>query len=133
VHRAAFALAVAGLTAVQLGHHTVQVGAFGDAVAVAAMGRNDPVTAGRARADANGDRLLADVAVHDAVNLAGAIVVRGAFLEAPDGEHLAQHLTLLVGGRFGERLMGMGAIPFGPVRALHDGRASADWQPEDYV
>src|SRR5205823_8011531 len=43
VHRAAFALAVAGLPAIELGHHAVEVGTLGDAVAVAAMRRDDPV------------------------------------------------------------------------------------------
>ena len=71
VHGAALALAVAGLPPVQLGHHAVQVGALGDAVAVAAMRRDDPVAAIERRTDADGDRLLADVAVHDAVDLAG--------------------------------------------------------------
>ena len=61
------------------------------------MRRDDPVAAIERRADADGDRLLADVAVHDAVDLAGVVVGRGAFLEAADREHLAQHLALLVG------------------------------------
>ena len=50
-----------------------------------------------ARADADGDRLLADVAVNDAVDLAGVVVGGRAFLEAADGQHLPQHLALLVG------------------------------------
>ena len=43
VHRAALALAIAGLPAVELGHHAVEIGALGDAMAVAAMRRDDPV------------------------------------------------------------------------------------------
>ena len=67
-----------------------------------------------ARADADRDRLLADVAVHDAVDLAGKVVGRGALLEAADGQHLAQHLALLV-GRQVRREVGsiMGVIPPG--------------------
>ena len=38
VHRASLALAVARLTAEELGHHQVQVSALGDDVAVAAVG-----------------------------------------------------------------------------------------------
>src|SRR5258705_11141250 len=64
VHRAALALAVAGLPAIQLGHHAVEVGALGDAMAVAPMRRDDPVALTERGADANRDRLLADVAVH---------------------------------------------------------------------
>src|SRR5262249_19928788 len=45
VHGAALAFAVAGLAPVEFGHHAVEVGPLGDAVAVAAMGRDDPVVA----------------------------------------------------------------------------------------
>src|SRR5439155_742350 len=71
VHRAALALAVAGLPTVELGHHAVEVGTLGDAMAVAAMRRDDPVAATKRAADADRDRLLADIAMHDAVDLAG--------------------------------------------------------------
>src|SRR5207244_8278582 len=81
VHRAAFALAVAGLPAIELGHHAVEVGTLGDAVAVAAMRRDDPVAVVERATDADRDRLLADVAMHDAVDLAGQVVGRGALLE----------------------------------------------------
>ncbi len=74
VHRTALAFAVAGLPAVKLGHHAVQVGALRDAMAVAAMRRDDPVAALERGADADRDRLLTDVAVHDAVDLAGKVV-----------------------------------------------------------
>src|SRR5207244_4047298 len=71
VHGAALALAVSGLPPVELGHHAVEVGALGDAVAVAAVRRDDPVAAVERRADADRDRLLTDIAMHDAVDLAG--------------------------------------------------------------
>ena len=128
VHGAALALAVAGLPPVELGHHAVEVGALGDAVAVAAMRRDDPVAAIERGTDADGDCLLADVAVHDAVDLAGMVVGRGAFLEAADGEHLAQHLTLLVGRQVRREAHGHGRDPPGPVKALHDGRGRECWQ-----
>src|SRR5262249_59529038 len=70
VHRAALALAIAGLPAVELGHHAVEVGALGDAVAVAAMGRDDPVAEIEGRADADGDRPLPDPAGHHTTDLA---------------------------------------------------------------
>src|SRR6266849_2046940 len=97
VHRAALALAVAGLPAVELGHHAVEVRTLGDAVAVATMRRDDPVAAVERGTDADSDRLLTDVAVHHTVDLAGEIVGRGALLEMADRQHPAQHLALRVG------------------------------------
>ena len=94
MHRAALALAIAGLSAVELGHHAVEVGALGDAVAMAAMGRNDPVALAKRRTDADRDRLLAYVAVDDAVDFAGEIVGRGALLETPDRQHRPKHAQL---------------------------------------
>src|SRR2546423_11277403 len=63
VHGAALALAVACLPSVELGHHALQVGTLGDAVAVAPMRRDDLVAAVESRTDAHCDCLLADVAV----------------------------------------------------------------------
>ena len=97
VHRAALALAIAGLPAVELGHHAVEVRPLGDAMAVAAMGRDDPVAAAQRRADADRDRLLADIAMHDAVDLADEIIGRGALLEPADRQHPPQHLALRLG------------------------------------
>ena len=45
MRRATFGLATAGLPPAELGHHAVEVGALGDALAVAAMRRDDPVAA----------------------------------------------------------------------------------------
>ena len=58
------------------------------------------------------------------------VVGRGAFLEAADGEHLAQHLALLVGRQVRREAHGHGRDPSGPVRALHDGRGREGWQPD---
>src|SRR5262249_5653990 len=98
MHRSALALAVAGLPTVQLGHHAVQIGALRDAMAMAAMRRDDAVGAGERAAHADRNRLLADIAMHDAVDLAADIVGRGALLEMADRQHLPQYLALLVGG-----------------------------------
>jgi len=84
------------LPAVELGHHAIEVGALGDAVPVAAMRRDDPVVAIERRANADRDRFLTDVAVYDAVDLAGVVVGRRALLEAANGEHQTQHLALRV-------------------------------------
>src|SRR5437660_1074901 len=61
VHGAALAPAVAGLPAQQLGEHAVHGRALGQAVAVAAVGAGDVVVVPERRADADRDRLLADV------------------------------------------------------------------------
>jgi len=70
-------------------------------VAVAAVRRDDPVVAVERGANADGDRLLSDVAVHDAVDLAGMVVGGRAFLETANGEHLTQHLALRVRRQIG--------------------------------
>src|ERR1044071_2516279 len=54
VHRAAFAVAVAGRPAVDLGEHLADVAALCDAVAVAAVGAGDAI--GRIQVGANADR-----------------------------------------------------------------------------
>jgi hypothetical protein len=97
VHGAALTLAVAGLTAIELGHHALEVGTLGDAVAVAAMGRDDLVALLQGGAYTHSDCLLADVAVDNAVDLAGVIVSRCSLFETADGEHLPQHFALRVG------------------------------------
>src|SRR5215831_1978991 len=101
MHRATLAFAVAGLPAVQLRHHAVEIGTLGDAMAMASMRRDDPVVALKGAANADRDRLLADIAMHDAVDLPGEVVRRGALLKAPDHQHLAQHLALLVRWQIG--------------------------------
>ena len=115
VHRAALALAITGLPAVELGHHAVQIGALGDAMAMAAMGRDDAVGPGQCRADADRDRFLADIAMHDAVDLAGEVIGRGALLEMADRQHPAQHLALLLGWQVRRDTLGHRRHPSGPV------------------
>ena len=51
------------------------------------MGARDVVVVVEVRADARGDRLLADVHVHEAGDLAGAELARDPLLEEPDREH----------------------------------------------
>src|SRR5262245_28360466 len=97
MHRAALAFAVAGLATVQLSHHAVQIGSLRDAMTVAAMSRNDTVAAIESTANADCDRFLTNVAMHDTEYFASVVIGRGALLEAPDCQHPTQHLTLLVG------------------------------------
>ena len=87
VHRAAAASAVAGLAAEQLREHPAEVGALRDAVAVAAVGRGDPVVVAQVRADAGGDGLFAGVAVDRSPDLVLAEERRAPLLEAADRPH----------------------------------------------
>src|SRR6516164_4676457 len=88
VHRAALAVAAAGLAAVDLGHHLPDVYAFGDAVAMAAVRAGDGVAAVEVDADADRRGLLARVQVHEARDLAGGELGVHALLELADGPHL---------------------------------------------
>src|SRR6266567_502559 len=87
VHRAALAMAAAGLTAVDLGHHFADVNALGDAVAVAAMGTGDGVTVVKVAAYADRRSLLPCVQVDESRNLAGRELRVHAFLELADRPH----------------------------------------------
>ena len=61
VHAAAFAFAVAGGAAVELREHAVELAAFGDQVAVAAMRAGDLIVVRQMHHHAGGDRFLTDV------------------------------------------------------------------------
>ena len=97
VHRAAAAAAVAGLLAEQLGHHLLEVGALGDAVAVAAVGRGDRVVGAQGEAGAGGRGLLADREVHGAVHQAAGEQVVDGLLEAADAPHGPDDVARCVG------------------------------------
>ena len=103
VHRAASATTRPAFAAHQLGEHRRHVGALGQAVAVAAMGRGDEVRRPQSRAHTDGDRLLSDRQVHEARNLTVSVEHRHPLLETADAEHLAIRARQLlhVGGRLG--------------------------------
>ena len=87
MHRAAASAAAAVALAEQLGHQDVGIHALGERMAMAAMGRGDPVGRPQMRADADGGRLLADIKVQEAGRLAlAAGDLRDAF-EAPQQHH----------------------------------------------
>ena len=95
VHAAALAAGVAGLLPQQLGHHHAHVAALGDAVAVAAMGAGDRVVLAEGGADADGDRLLADVGVGGAAHDAFAVQLVRPVLEGANLGHAPEHLEHL--------------------------------------
>jgi hypothetical protein len=87
MHRAAFALAVAGLLAVDLGHHLLHVRALGYAVAVAAVVAYEAVLNTQVLAHPCGDGFLPDVGVDEADDVAGIELSHHSLLEATDGKH----------------------------------------------
>src|SRR5262249_34417394 len=92
VHRAALALAVALLLAEQLAVHEAHVRALRDAVAVAGVRRRDRVVAAQRRADADGDRLLADIEVRQAGHLRREVELVRLRFEGADAQHALGHL-----------------------------------------
>ena len=90
MHRAAAPPAIAALAPEELGEHRRELGALGDAMAVAAMGRGDVVGVAQRHADANRRRLLADRQMHRAVAQAADVGVLRRLLEAADAMHAPQ-------------------------------------------
>ncbi len=91
VHRAALALAVPGGLAEQLGHDHPRVGAAGQRVAVIAVGAELVVVRAERLGGADRDRLLADVEVAEAVDLALGVGLRCPLLEPADEVHVPVH------------------------------------------
>src|SRR6185295_12731979 len=89
VHAAALAPADAGGAAAQLGHEGAHVGAARDGVPVVAVVRDDVVVVAQQAHGAHPHRLVADVEVQEAADLALDVELGAAFLEAPDEQHLA--------------------------------------------
>ena len=88
MHRAAFAAAVAGLLAQQFGEHTVQRGALGQAMAVAAVRAGDVIVLPQSLADSDGNRLLANVKVGDARHARAGVELVGRLLKRAYFDHL---------------------------------------------
>ena len=91
VHRAALALADAGLLAQQLGHCGPDVAALGDGVSVRAVVAGHPVVVAQGHAGTHGHRLLPDVGVGRANDLAALHQADYRFLEVPDAKHSPHH------------------------------------------
>ena len=91
VHRAALALRAAADLAEQLGHHLVGRSAHDERVAVVAVAREHVVVRSQRRERADGDRLLPDVEVAEAADLAERVSLGRLLLEAADENHLVEH------------------------------------------
>ena len=87
VHGAAQAPRGPRIAAHQLGHHAIDLGALGDAVAVPAMGARDVVVIAQGGAYPGGDRLLANVEMGGALDQAFPEELGGALLEGADTAH----------------------------------------------
>ena len=99
MHGAALALAVSGGAAVELGERTVDAGAFGEGVAVAAVGAGHVIVVGEVAAYAGGDGLLADVQVGGSDDLLADVRLDG-FLEPADLAHGGVEVNGLLRGQW---------------------------------
>ena len=95
VHGAALALAVTGRTTEELGHHAVDVSAFGDAVAVAAMGTGDVIGILQVGTDRHRHAFFTNVGVQGPHYFALAGLVFRLFLEQANAPHALIHLEEL--------------------------------------
>jgi hypothetical protein len=100
VHRAALAPAVARRLAEELGVHVAEVAALGDEVAVAAVGAGDLVLGGEVRHHTRRHRLLADVEVEGAGDLARLHQLARLLLEDADAHHAPVQIEQRLARRF---------------------------------
>ena len=97
VHAAAAAARDAGRLAEELGHHLAGRHALGQRVAVAAVGAEDDVVLAQVGADADRDRLLADVGVAGAGDVPLRVGAGQSLFHPADAEHLAIEPERLLG------------------------------------
>ena len=111
MHRAALALVGARRAPEQLGHHAIDVGPFGQRVAVAAMGGGQQILAREIRADAGRDRFLP-----------GRQVQRPAYQRRLGGSGQAPRLDATLAGDLGRVLEGADTRHGAIVREQPGGR-----------
>ena len=97
VHRSAFAFAIAGFFAEQLGEHPVQRCAFGQAMAVAAMGAGDVIVGTKRFANTDGDCFLTYIKVGEAGHQGARVEVVHLLFEQTNHDHAAVHAQPLFG------------------------------------
>ena len=91
VHRTAFSAAVSGFFSQQFGKHQFRRGAFGEAVAMAAMRAGDVVIGAQRFANSDRDRFFADVKVRQARHQRARVQFIYIFFKQTDRHHLAVH------------------------------------------
>ena len=114
VHRPAAPVAAAFGLAVHLGHDRIHRHAAGESMAVLAIGRDHRVGWRQRLHRTDGDRLLADVEMHESADLLLLIKLGAFLLEAPDAHHRAQQCQQVLAVQM--RLWRMGVA--------HDGASS---------
>ena len=87
MHRAAFAIAEAVFFARELEQHRLDFAAFGDAVAMAAMGAGDVILIGHIETGGDRDGLLVAIDVDEPGQLALLVFRAHALLKLADGFH----------------------------------------------
>src|SRR5216684_5908634 len=87
----------------QLGHDPTRVGALRQTVAVLAVRRDRVVVGAQHGRRADGHRLLANIQVEEAADLAERVALRSLLLEATDQHHLRQELPRQPGIHSGRR------------------------------
>lgn len=120
MHGAATASAAAFLLAEHLGHDDASRDAFGQGLAVLAVGGKDGVGWAQVLHYAHGDGFFTVVEVHEAAYLHGAVHLCGLIFETPDAHHLSQQVVGMLSVQlFGEdgRFLGhsLGAHQIPPV------------------
>src|SRR5690606_25594209 len=96
MHRSAPSPTTPRLLAEQLRHEPARGDATCDGVTVLAIGPRDRVGGPQRLHHADSDRLLAVVQVQEAADLAGAVQLGTAILEAADAQHLAQQVQAVL-------------------------------------
>ncbi|MEH2477686.1 hypothetical protein V1282_001043 [Nitrobacteraceae bacterium AZCC 2146] len=109
VHGAALTLGIAAMASGQLGHDALGVHAASQHVAVIAIAGDHLIAVLQGHLHADHDGFLADIEMAKAADRAHAVELSGLFLEAPDQQHVAQRVQLLVAVEIGRRRLG-GAI-----------------------
>ena len=89
MHRAALAFGIAVASAGQLGHHALGLHAGGEHMAVIAIGGDDLVALADRQLHASDHRLLADIEVAEAADIAHAVKLPRLLLESADQQHHA--------------------------------------------
>jgi len=87
MHGSAFSAARTGRLAENFGHHLVHIDTLGNAMAVAAVGRRDPIVVIEMAHDPGGRGFLAGIEVNEAGNFAVGKTRVNAFFELADGAH----------------------------------------------
>src|SRR5580658_6701887 len=91
VHRTAFPAAVSSLFSQQFGKHQLRRGAFGEAVAMAAMRAGHVVVRAKRFANTDGNRFFADVKMRQARHQRACVQFIYVFFKQTDGHHLTVH------------------------------------------